>query len=368
MTLRNAGSDAGREVEATVKLRPRTLADDAHWLQVTAWQGDGLVVNRLEEVRPGTYRTTEPIPVNSEWKAILRLHEGRSIGGVPIYLPEDSAIPAPKVPALPRQAPLGQRQADPAARAEAGRFRLDQDRGAVDRARDRPQPVRDAGRRPRPARPRRPSALPTTLGCSGPERLGRGRARRVRERLRRQRGRGHRRGPRAPPGGDRRQRLLRPRDGDPAASRPASRTSSILERGDDVGGTWRENTYPGCQCDVPSHLYSFSFEPNPGLDPHLLAQREIWDYLRRCAETVRPARAPAPRTRGRERALRRARRVASSGPRRATMTADVLVAGTGSSAEPSIPDMPGPASRSRRSFSLRRLGPRPGPRRQAASR
>ena len=102
VSLRNAGGDSGREVEATVRLRPRTLADDAHWLQVTAWQGDGLVVNRLEEVRPGTYRTTEPIPVNSEWKAILRLHEGRSIGGVPIYLPEDSAIPAPKVPALPR--------------------------------------------------------------------------------------------------------------------------------------------------------------------------------------------------------------------------------------------------------------------------
>ena len=35
----------------------------------------------------------------------------------------------------------------------------------------------------------------------------------------------------------------------------------LLEKGDEVGGTWRENTYPGCACDVPSHLYSFSFEP-----------------------------------------------------------------------------------------------------------
>ena len=38
----------------------------------------------------------------------------------------------------------------------------------------------------------------------------------------------------------------------------------LIERADDVGGTWQANTYPGCQCDVPSHLYSFSFAPNPG--------------------------------------------------------------------------------------------------------
>ena len=40
----------------------------------------------------------------------------------------------------------------------------------------------------------------------------------------------------------------------------------VLEQADDVGGTWRDNTYPGCACDVPSHLYSFSFAPNPELD------------------------------------------------------------------------------------------------------
>ena len=37
----------------------------------------------------------------------------------------------------------------------------------------------------------------------------------------------------------------------------------VLEKADDVGGTWRDNSYPGCACDVPSHLYSFSFAPNP---------------------------------------------------------------------------------------------------------
>ena len=46
--------------------------------------------------------------------------------------------------------------------------------------------------------------------------------------------------------------------------RQAGRTDFvILERADAVGGTWRDNTYPGCACDVPSHLYSFSSAPNP---------------------------------------------------------------------------------------------------------
>src|SRR6185312_15622453 len=49
------------------------------------------------------------------------------------------------------------------------------------------------------------------------------------------------------------------------------------------GGTWRDNSYPGCQCDVPSHLYSFSFAPNPGWSRTFSHQQEIWDYLRDCA-------------------------------------------------------------------------------------
>ncbi|HET8643028.1 MAG TPA: NAD(P)/FAD-dependent oxidoreductase [Pseudonocardiaceae bacterium] len=56
----------------------------------------------------------------------------------------------------------------------------------------------------------------------------------------------------------------------------------ILEEAGDVGGTWRENTYPGCACDIPSHLYSYSFEPNPGWTRQYPRQQEIWDYLRHC--------------------------------------------------------------------------------------
>ena len=57
----------------------------------------------------------------------------------------------------------------------------------------------------------------------------------------------------------------------------------VLERADDLGGTWRDNTYPGCACDVPSHLYSFSFAPNPEWSRTFSPQAEIWDYLRGCA-------------------------------------------------------------------------------------
>ena len=54
----------------------------------------------------------------------------------------------------------------------------------------------------------------------------------------------------------------------------------ILERGPEVGGTWRSNTYPGCACDVPSHLYSFSYEKNPDWSRMYPTQAELWDYLK----------------------------------------------------------------------------------------
>ncbi|OUC90615.1 4-hydroxyacetophenone monooxygenase [Streptosporangium minutum] len=56
----------------------------------------------------------------------------------------------------------------------------------------------------------------------------------------------------------------------------------ILEKAADIGGTWRDNTYPGCACDVPSHMYSFSFELNPGWSRMFSPQTEIWDYMRAC--------------------------------------------------------------------------------------
>jgi cation diffusion facilitator CzcD-associated flavoprotein CzcO len=57
----------------------------------------------------------------------------------------------------------------------------------------------------------------------------------------------------------------------------------ILDKAHDLGGTWRDNQYPGCACDVPSPLYSYSFELNPDWSHLFAPQREIWDYLRNCA-------------------------------------------------------------------------------------
>src|SRR4051794_21782408 len=57
----------------------------------------------------------------------------------------------------------------------------------------------------------------------------------------------------------------------------------ILERAGDVAGTWRDNTYPGCACDVPSHLYSFGFAPNPEWSSTFSPQPEIYEYIRRVA-------------------------------------------------------------------------------------
>lgn len=57
----------------------------------------------------------------------------------------------------------------------------------------------------------------------------------------------------------------------------------VLEKGSDVGGTWRDNTYPGCGCDVPSHLYSLSFELNSDWSRMYPTQGEIWSYLQDCA-------------------------------------------------------------------------------------
>ena len=58
----------------------------------------------------------------------------------------------------------------------------------------------------------------------------------------------------------------------------------ILEKADDIGGTWRDNSYPGCACDIPSHLYSYSFEPKPDWKNVFSYQPEIWDYLKGVTE------------------------------------------------------------------------------------
>ena len=59
----------------------------------------------------------------------------------------------------------------------------------------------------------------------------------------------------------------------------------ILERSHEVGGTWRDNVYPGCACDVPSHMYSLSFAPNKEWTRPYPQQQEIQDYILRVTDS-----------------------------------------------------------------------------------
>jgi cation diffusion facilitator CzcD-associated flavoprotein CzcO len=115
----------------------------------------------------------------------------------------------------------------------------------------------------------------------------------------------------------------------------------LLERADDIGGTWRDNTYPGCRCDVPSHLYSFSFAPNPNWSSTFSPQSEILDYLKDCAERY----GVMPHVRF-ETELESAAwddetqlwRIATSSGQ---LTAEVLIAAQGPLSDPSLPEVPG---------------------------
>src|SRR5215203_2751188 len=100
--LADTERDGGRAVTGTVRLDPSDAAEGAWWFQATSWQGgQPSIVQQLDPVSAGTYRITEPIPVHGTWKTTLRLHEGRRIAGLPIFLPKDAAIPAEEVPAKP---------------------------------------------------------------------------------------------------------------------------------------------------------------------------------------------------------------------------------------------------------------------------
>ncbi len=100
IALRDVAPGPDRTVAAAVRIEPPGAVDEnPEFLNVTAWQGGGSVLDPLERTGPGEYRTTEPIPVSGGWKATLRLQQGSSLVAVPIFQPEDRAIPAPETPA-----------------------------------------------------------------------------------------------------------------------------------------------------------------------------------------------------------------------------------------------------------------------------
>lgn len=115
----------------------------------------------------------------------------------------------------------------------------------------------------------------------------------------------------------------------------------VLERAGAVGGTWRDNDYPGCACDVPSHLYSFSFAPHPDWPRTFSGQEHIRAYLEHVADVfhLRPhLRLDSEVTRLTWDADRLRWDIeTASGP----FTADLVVSATGPLSDPKIPDIPG---------------------------
>ncbi|MEV0412693.1 NAD(P)/FAD-dependent oxidoreductase [Streptomyces sp. NPDC050448] len=124
----------------------------------------------------------------------------------------------------------------------------------------------------------------------------------------------------------------------------------VLERADSVGGTWRDNSYPGCACDVPSHLYSFSFAPNPDWPRTFSGQPAIRAYLEHVADTF--GLRPHIRLNSEVRMMRwdadrlRWEIETSAG----SLAADVVVSATGPLSDPKTPEIPGLAEFSGKVF------------------
>jgi NAD(P)-dependent dehydrogenase (short-subunit alcohol dehydrogenase family) len=115
----------------------------------------------------------------------------------------------------------------------------------------------------------------------------------------------------------------------------------VLERADDLGGTWRDNTYPGCACDIASVLYSYSDEQNPGWTQAFAGQPEIWACIREVARRHDVASH-----------MRYGHELLSAvwddetdlwelETSQGDFTAEILLSATGALADPAIPDLPG---------------------------
>ena len=117
---------------------------------------------------------------------------------------------------------------------------------------------------------------------------------------------------------------------------------TVYERAAELGGTWRDNTYPGCACDIPSVLYSFSFAPNPEWTRMYPSQPEIWDYLRRLARAhglLERIRFGAEMRAARWDEASRTWRLSFKDGSEASV--DVLVSASGFLNKPALPQLPG---------------------------
>ncbi len=115
----------------------------------------------------------------------------------------------------------------------------------------------------------------------------------------------------------------------------------VWERDADVGGTWWANTYPGCQCDIPSHLYSFSFAPNADWSRTYPLQPELKRYLRECTERFGVGAHVHLNCEVRSAEWDEAEGVWRIETAQGPFTADLLIAAPGFLSEPATPALPG---------------------------
>lgn len=117
---------------------------------------------------------------------------------------------------------------------------------------------------------------------------------------------------------------------------------TIFEQADRVGGTWRDNHYPGAACDIESHLYSFSFEPNPRWSRTFAPQAEILAYLEFCVEKYGLRRHLRMKTAVKSATFDEASGTWDVGTSDGkTVRARVVISGCGGLSKPQMPDIPG---------------------------
>lgn len=93
----------GQQASVAVELAPADAARRATAFGVVAWQGGGRVSAKLDEVGPGRYISSRPVPITGSWKTMVGLQRGNEVMAAPVYLPADPEIDAPAIPALPER-------------------------------------------------------------------------------------------------------------------------------------------------------------------------------------------------------------------------------------------------------------------------
>jgi hypothetical protein len=94
------GNASNRTAQATVRIHPASLAKDANWITITAWQHGPLQVDELKKIGPGLYATHKRVPLFRDWKSLVLLQKGRQVLASAVYMPSDPAIPVKGIPAV----------------------------------------------------------------------------------------------------------------------------------------------------------------------------------------------------------------------------------------------------------------------------